>query len=97
MPLRDHFRPPLDDIRAWENFHAQWPAMIVLALSRKLPRRYIAAPSAHAGSYIEIDVGTFEEEDADSSIPDAGNGNGGVATAVLGAPAADAHVCYRLP
>ena len=31
-------------------------------------------------------MGTFEEEDADSSVPDAGNGNGGVATAVWAPP-----------
>ena len=29
MPLRDHFRPPLDDIASWEELHGQWPAMIV--------------------------------------------------------------------
>ena len=68
--------------------------MIVLALSR-IAAPLCRRPERHAGSYIEIDVGTFEEEDADSSVPDAGNGNGGVATAVW-APAADAHACYRL-
>jgi hypothetical protein len=50
MPLRDHYRPPLDDLRSWEGFHGQWPAMIVLALARKLPRRYVAAPRVHPGS-----------------------------------------------
>src|SRR5262245_4511220 len=49
MPLRDHFRPPLDDLTAWEGFHGQWPAMIVLALARKLPRCYVAAPRVHSG------------------------------------------------
>ena len=34
MPLRDHFRPPLDDIASWEELHGQWPAMIVMALNR---------------------------------------------------------------
>ena len=29
MPLRDHFGPPLDDLRHWEGFHATWPVMIV--------------------------------------------------------------------
>ncbi len=23
MPLRDHFRPPLDDLTSWEGFHGQ--------------------------------------------------------------------------
>lgn len=40
MPLRDHFRSPLDDLTSWEGFHGQWPAMIVQALVRKLPSRY---------------------------------------------------------
>jgi hypothetical protein len=33
MPLRDHSRPPLDDLTAWEGFSGGWPAMIVQALS----------------------------------------------------------------
>lgn len=87
MPLRDHFRSPLDDVSSWEEFHAQWPAMIVLALTRKLPRRYVAAPRVHLGSFAEIDVATFEKDDADLPSGDAGNGNsGGIATA-LWAPA----------
>ncbi len=43
MPLRDHFHAPLDDMTAWEGFHGQWPAMIVQALTRQLPRRYVDA------------------------------------------------------
>src|SRR5438270_11914177 len=50
MPLRDHFRPPLDDLRHWEGFHATWPVMIVSLLRRKLPRRYFAEPRVHSGS-----------------------------------------------
>jgi hypothetical protein len=49
MPLRDHFHAPLDDLTSWEGFHGQWPAMIILALSRKLPRRYLAVPRVHSG------------------------------------------------
>jgi hypothetical protein len=33
MPLRDHFRPPLDDITSWEGFHGRWPAMIVMGIA----------------------------------------------------------------
>jgi len=40
MPLRDHFRSPLDDQQSWESFHASWPVMIVANLRRKLPRGY---------------------------------------------------------
>ncbi|MEJ7637634.1 MAG: hypothetical protein WKF75_06490, partial [Singulisphaera sp.] len=66
MPLRDHFRPPLDDRFSWDGLHGQWPAMIVLALSRRLPVRFIAAPSVHLGSSIEVDVATFEQDEPDS-------------------------------
>jgi hypothetical protein len=44
MPLRDHFRPPLDDLRHWQGLYAGWPVMIVASLSRKLPRHYFAEP-----------------------------------------------------
>ena len=33
MPLRDHFHPPLDNLRHWEGFHATWPVMIVASLA----------------------------------------------------------------
>ena len=56
MPLRDHFRPPLDDQTSWEGFHGQWPAMIVLALQRRLPRRYVAAPHLHEPDEYEVRV-----------------------------------------
>jgi hypothetical protein len=97
MPLRDHFRPPLDNVTSWERFHAQWPAMIVLALVRKLPRRYVAGPRIHIGSFAEIDVAALEKDDADAVPPDAGNGNGGVATAVWAPPRPTLAVATDLP
>ena len=42
MPLRDHFRPPLDDIDLVGGTSRPWPAMIVMALNRELPPRYVA-------------------------------------------------------
>ncbi len=83
MPLRDHFHPPVDDLTSWEPFHAQWPAMIVQAVRRILPRRYVVGPRIHAGAFVEVAVGTFEKEEPDSLSGEAGSGNGsGVATAV---------------
>jgi hypothetical protein len=78
MPLREARRH-------WEGFHGQWPAMIVLALAAKLPRRYVAAPRVHLGVSAEIDVGTFAEDEVPSAGVNRGSGNGaegGVATAV---------------
>jgi hypothetical protein len=83
MPLRDHFHPPLDNVTSWEGFHGGWPMMIVQALAPRLPRRYVAAPRVHSGTSAEIDVATYETDDADASPMGAGSGNGGgVATAV---------------
>src|SRR4051812_20128259 len=87
MPLRDHFRPPLDNETSWEGFHGGWPMMIVMALARKLPRRYVAAPRVHSGSQAEIDVATFEKDDPDSLFPAAESGNGRGTAPVVWAPA----------
>src|ERR1700758_4839198 len=98
MPLRDHFRPPLDDLRHWEGFHATWPVMIVALLRKKLPRRYFAEPRVHSGSSAEIDVATFENESA--GVLGAGEGTdngGGVATAVWAPPRPALAVATDLP
>src|SRR5262249_19485879 len=88
MPLRDHFRPPLDDLRHWEGFHATWPVMIVAQLRRKLSSRYFAEPRVHPGSSAEIDVATFHTEDDSAAAADRGNGNGGQRPTARGAAAA---------
>jgi hypothetical protein len=98
VPLRDHFRPPLDDQRHWEGFHATWPVMMVALLRQKLPRRYFAEPRVHSGSSAEIDVATFEGDSG--SMPMAGNGNGsagGIATAVWAPPHPTLAVATDLP
>lgn len=83
MPLRDHFRPPLDKRHSWDEVHGGWPMVIVQSLARKLPARYIAAPQVHLGTFAQIDVSTFEDEDAGGgTIVEPGIGNGGAATAV---------------
>jgi hypothetical protein len=98
MPLRDPFRPPLDDLRHWEGFHATWPVMMVAQLRRRLPRGYFAEPRVHSGASAEIDVATFEDE-RDAALA-AGNGNdhgGGVATAVWAPPRPTLAVVTDLP
>jgi hypothetical protein len=86
MPLRDHFRPPTSKVASWEPLHGQWPAVIVQQLKKLLPPRYVAGPRIHAGARVEIDVATYEKDDATPSFGTS-DGNGGVAT-VVWAPAA---------
>jgi hypothetical protein len=97
MPLRDHFRPPLDDLRHWEGLHGGWPMMIVASLRRKLPRRYFAEPRVHSGSSAEIDVATFENEGEGVLADGGGNDNGGIATAVWAPPRPTLAVVTDLP
>ena len=84
MPLRDHFRPPLNDRMSWQGFHGQWPAMIVVDLNQRLPPQYVAAPRVHLGAYFEIDVAASETRGREPlpTMESANAGGGGVATAV---------------
>ena len=77
MPLRDHFHPPISRTFAWEGFHGTWPGMLVGRVRRLLPRGYIAEPRARMGQYFELDIGTFEQENAS---PDASDAIGATAT-----------------
>jgi hypothetical protein len=97
MPLRDHFRPPLDDETQWEGFHGGWPMMIVTHLTRHLPRRYVAAPRVHSGAAAEIDVATYEKDNLGPPTLAESQGNGGVATAVWAPPRPTLTVGTDLP
>ena len=96
MPLRDHFRPPLDDKVSWEELHGMWPATIVQSLHKKLPPGYVAGPKVHLGSQIEIDIAAFEE-DARPPTNEIGETSGGVATAVWAPAAASLAIETELP
>jgi hypothetical protein len=95
LPLRDHFRPPLDKFASWEELLGQWPAVIVQQLRKQLPSGYVAGPRVHVGAEIEIDVATFEKENA----PFFGSAevNGGVVTAVWAPPQPSLAVETTLP
>ena len=60
MPLRDHFRPPVNRRSSWEAVHGGWPMVMVQHLVRTLPDRYVAEPRVHLGAQVEVDVGTYE-------------------------------------
>ena len=86
MPLRDHFRPPVWKLASWEGFHGLWPAIMVQRLVEVLPSQYMAEPRVHLGSYYEIDVCAYEEDEPRKGWSPA-NGNGGIATATEAPPA----------
>jgi Protein of unknown function (DUF4058) len=62
MPLRDHFRPPVDTIASWEEVHGAWPTTIAYRLNSSLPPNYRCGVKVHLGSLVEIDVATFERD-----------------------------------
>lgn len=84
MPLRDHFRSPVNDKHSWDSLHGMWPAMIVRQLFDILPTGYVSAPNVHFGKDVEIDVSAFEEDEAAETRTS--TGDSGVATVSPPAP-----------
>lgn len=84
MPLRDHFRSPLDDVHSWDELHGGWPMVIVQQLIQKLPEPYFAVPGVYLGSLFEVDVGTYRvpAEETDLGFVD----NSGLALATYAPP-----------
>jgi hypothetical protein len=88
MPLRDHFHPPVSKRSSWEGFHGLWPGLMVQELAPKLPDGFVAEPRVHLGSYYEIDVSTFEQqEELESTFGSARESSGGIATVTQAPPA----------
>ncbi|HEX5444479.1 MAG TPA: hypothetical protein VFW87_11640, partial [Pirellulales bacterium] len=83
MPLRDHFRSPLDDIHSWDELHGGWPMAIVQELTEVLPEPYFAAPGVHLGTLYEVDVGTYRRPLAEPNHLDF---KGGAAVATYAPP-----------
>ena len=80
MPLRDHFRSPLDDVHSWDELHGMWPAVIVQELVEVLPEPYFAAPGVHLGTLYEVDIGTYRRPMAEAIDFDVAKGAVAVAT-----------------
>src|SRR5262249_30807435 len=81
----------------WDGLYGGWPVIIVIGLNRNLPERYVAEPRIHPGSAIEIDVATYERDEADSpATAERGNGSR-VATSVWAPPRPTLAVASDLP
>ena len=85
MPVRDHFRPPLNSPPTWEGVHGLWPALLVIDIAKTLPPEFVVQPRIHHGPYIEIDVAAFDHDSGSRFSPN--NSGGGVATALWTEPA----------
>lgn len=80
MPLHDHFRPPWNVQRPWEGFQGAWASAMAFHLnSGILPADYFAIPLLQVGGRVEVDVGTFHQEEQLT-------GTSGTATAVWAPP-----------
>ena len=71
MPLRDHFRPPVEKRHSWDELHGGWPMVIVQQLYHRLPPGFVAAPNVHLGTNFEIDVSAYECDDRTARAWDA--------------------------
>jgi hypothetical protein len=71
--------------------------VIVMALNRKLPLRYVAAPRVHLGPHADIDVRAYESDTPDSAAAITGAADRGVATAVWTPPRPTFDVAVDLP
>jgi hypothetical protein len=85
MPLRDHFRPPVENKHSWDELHSMWPAVIVQHLYPILPKGYVAAPGVHLGATFEIDVSAYEQDEP-APNDKASTGSGRVAVAAWAPP-----------
>jgi hypothetical protein len=82
MPLRDHFRSPVNDTHSWDEVHGQWPGEIVRHLTTILPPGYRAGPRVHLGSAFEVDIGAFDLDSRDpAGRPDPDDGETATLTA----------------
>jgi hypothetical protein len=81
MPLRDHYRPPVNEVH-WTAIHADWASATVRRMNRYLPRNYRAAPHAHLGTLqVEPDIAAYRfGSDSAEAAGSRDSGAGGVAT-----------------
>jgi hypothetical protein len=76
MPLRDHFRSPVNDRHTWDELHGMWPMMIVRQLFDVLPAGFRAAPKVQRGSSFEDDASTSALDTRQPTASDSGAGDG---------------------
>jgi|GEM_PF-2773281 len=96
MPIRDHFRAPVESQHSWVEPHGMWPAVIVQQIFPPLPEGHIAAPGVRCGAASEIDVSAYEQGDP-APREQIGDANGGVAVMARTTPEATLTLETELP
>jgi hypothetical protein len=71
MPLRDHFRLPVNDTHSWDELHGGWPGEIVRDMTTILPAGVRSGPKVHLGWPFEFDI---TPSILDSPVADSGGG-----------------------
>lgn len=80
MPLRDHFRPPVERRLPWPTLHSGLIGEISRRLNRDMPPGFVALSTYQPGARLEIDVAAVEDGDGWSAS--AARELGGTAVAV---------------
>lgn len=64
MPLLDHFRPPLSQIRHWDSFHGAWAEAMAQQLNQLLlPDHFVAEARVQLGGQVETATLDFQSPD----------------------------------
>ena len=95
MPLRDHFRPPVEKRHSWDELHGGWPMVIVQKLFPQLPEGFVAAPGVHLGTTFEIDVSAYEQDESAAAL--AFGAGGGLSVASQAPPQPTLTIETELP
>jgi hypothetical protein len=84
MPLRDHFRPPVEDLLEWDSLHSGWASNVTEALNTEwLPPEFVAKEHRHGEGRLEIDVATYQRAHGPApGVPGGPNGAGSPAVTV---------------
>ena len=96
MPLRDHFRPPLDNVASWEELHGRWPMVIVQQLVKN-SRPAMSLPHVFTPGRKRRSTSRRSKKTMLPPFNGMGEANGGVATAVSAPPAASLAIETEVP
>jgi hypothetical protein len=81
MPIRDHFRAPIEYRLPWESLRSSWISEIAGRLNDLLPANFLALDRMRIDGGLEIDIGAAETGGAGHSPGVNGADGGGVAVA----------------